>query len=92
MGGHTRAPRSCARFQFAPTGFPRPEHSGLTQTPGPIRKNNQNGANDGRDDDSNDNEDFDDDADRAGEDEDPNDDAAQDPDIKPERGPTILIT
>ncbi len=68
---------------FAPIGFPGPEHSGLTQTPGPIRKN---GVNDGRDDDSNDNEDFDDDADRAGENEDPNDDGAQDPDIKPERG------
>ena len=70
---------------FAPIGFPGPEHSGLTQTPVPIRKT-KHGANDRHDDDSNDNEDFDVDADRAGEDEDPNDGGAQDPDIKQERG------
>ena len=41
---------------------------------------------------ANNNKDFDNDADRASEDEDPNYDGAQDPDIKPERGPTRLIT
>ena len=44
----------------------------------PDTENKNNGANDGRDYDTNDDEDFDDDADRAGEDEDPNDDGALD--------------
>ena len=55
------------------------------QTPGPTRKT-KNGANDGRDYDTNDDEDVDDDADRAGEDKDPNDDGALNLDNKPERG------